>query len=1100
MHTEEESEMEGEPIVDQGGGTTLPEPGKQAEAIKTTEAKCREASVKPGLKTFLVGNRWFTAWCQHTGFTYNEARQRVSIIRPSSPGPNPGPIDNSDLLAECQHPAQSTLDEEEAAGVTTLRSGLVEKKHFWALCEPTWELLKGWYGVAGPEIVREYMQVGLNRSRVEMDPGQLHVKVVREANESAGLERKSAVIAISELCTVINLLDRAAGTFGGSSDDFDALDASVDPPRLLEANTYFKTLRGVRILDQQTVIVRQKPEVLGVTKTPSKPRPMASSPSSPPLLLTSGSSPLPSPRFGASPSFFSGSPLSRSGGKAPSWAEDIVILGSARRRGLTGLGNLGNTCFMNSSVQCLAHTVPVLEVFLSGVYKKDCNADNPLGLGGKLALAFGGLVGKLWLPGASHVNPKHFKWQLSKFAPQFQGYAQQDSQELLAFLLDGLHEDLNRIRVKPYVEEGDADGRPDAELAAEAWRAYRARNDSVIVDHFQGMYKSTLVCPQCGHQSVKFDPFMYLSLPLPGPRTQDFRVTVLSMDGGAEPRQYSVTLPKTGSVGGLQAALAAMCQQHSTEKAGLPSSPASQPHLLLARWTPAAGGGQLELLTEAGRKLAGLVPARPAVSLSSGSRAPQLLGYLYADVDSGPAAGRRAVLVHHRITYSTVLPPAVLFLSTEDLEGLKLARIESSTIGPEGSDNVLSAALLRSLRPFQLHSEPDASSKAQSSGMPVPMDMEVGQEPADPAVAEAVPDAELVAEPIQDGDMEMQVDGGDAADAGPQVVPIIKAEDEGAPFDMFAAQAREPEVSMAGESLDGCASQIFTLKLANAEGRVRYSLIGDDAVPPALPTKDPLCFLAEWSSSAARQYGKGRWDTPAKHRSVLEAEQAAHKPAPPLRLQSCVEAFLQMEQLDAEDSWYCSKCKQHVQANKKLDLWSLPEVLVVHLKRFSYSRASRDKLDTKVEFPLTDLDLGRHILGPASDGSTPESNKYDLYAVSNHYGGLGGGHYTAYCKMPDDNLWYLFDDGSVRCVPATEVQSPAAYVLFYRRQGSKVALQEILEDGAGIPIASDMAEVAGPEENGHRPALRASLQLETIDSDDELMGDPLHEDLDISPA
>lgn len=51
-------------------------------------------------------------------------------------------------------------------------------------------------------------------------------------------------------------------------------------------------------------------------------------------------------------------------------------------------------------------------------------------------------------------------------------------------------------------------------------------------------------------------------------------------------------------------------------------------------------------------------------------------------------------------------------------------------------------------------------------------------------------------------------------------------------------------------------------------------------------------FPTEWSSSAARQYGKGRWDTPAKHRSVLEAEQAAHKPAPPLRLQSCVEVCL----------------------------------------------------------------------------------------------------------------------------------------------------------------------------------------------------------------
>ena len=50
------------------------------------------------------------------------------------------------------------------------------------------------------------------------------------------------------------------------------------------------------------------------------------------------------------------------------------------------------------------------------------------------------------------VSPSNFKWQLGKFAPQFQGYGQQDSQELLAFLLDGLHEDLNRIKRKPYIE------------------------------------------------------------------------------------------------------------------------------------------------------------------------------------------------------------------------------------------------------------------------------------------------------------------------------------------------------------------------------------------------------------------------------------------------------------------------------------------------------------------------------------------------------------------------------------------------------------------------------------------------------------------------
>lgn len=90
--------------------------------------------------------------------------------------------------------------------------------------------------------------------------------------------------------------------------------------------------------------------------------------------------------------------------------------------------------------------------------------------------------------GVGSVSPKGFKAALARFAPQFGGYSQQDSQELLAFLLDGLHEDLNRVRQKPYVEEADADGRPDKVVAAEAWANYRKRNDSVIVDHFQVLH------------------------------------------------------------------------------------------------------------------------------------------------------------------------------------------------------------------------------------------------------------------------------------------------------------------------------------------------------------------------------------------------------------------------------------------------------------------------------------------------------------------------------------------------------------------------------------------------------------------------------------
>ena len=207
---------------------------------------------------------------------------------------------------------------------------------------------------------------------------------------------------------------------------------------------------------------------------------------------------------------------------------------------------------MNSSLQCLSHTPAVTAYFLTNAYRSDINHDNPLGMNGELAEAFGSLLHLLWQGRTSSVSPRGFKGRLAHFAPQFSGYSQQDSQELLAFLLDGLHEDLNRIKKKPYVEEKDSDGRPDEVVAAEAWHNYRQRNDSVVVDNFQGLYKSCLVCPTCGHSSVKFDPFMYLSLPLPYATKRPFTVTLVATDGSSPPTQYRLQVPKSGIVDDVQ--------------------------------------------------------------------------------------------------------------------------------------------------------------------------------------------------------------------------------------------------------------------------------------------------------------------------------------------------------------------------------------------------------------------------------------------------------------------------------------------------------------------------------------------------------------------
>ena len=170
----------------------------------------------------------------------------------------------------------------------------------------------------------------------------------------------------------------------------------------------------------------------------------------------------------------------------------------------SGTSNLGNTCFMNGGLQCLSHCSLLTDYFLSDKYEADINTDNPISLGGELAKEYANLIGALWRDGALTVTPRKFKSSLARFAPQFSGYMQQDAQELLAFLLDGLHEDLNRVKNKPYITEKDSDGRSDEDIATESREAHTARNNHASIPS-----KGNIDRRWCAHrrkQSVKFDP------------------------------------------------------------------------------------------------------------------------------------------------------------------------------------------------------------------------------------------------------------------------------------------------------------------------------------------------------------------------------------------------------------------------------------------------------------------------------------------------------------------------------------------------------------------------------------------------------------------
>lgn len=98
-------------------------------------------------------------------------------------------------------------------------------------------------------------------------------------------------------------------------------------------------------------------------------------------------------------------------------------------------------------------------------------------MGGKIANVYGRLLKDMWSQRYSVVNPYEFKDTIGQFQPQFAGYQQQDSQEFMLYLLDGLHEDMNRVQKKPFVEKIESRGRPDDLISREAWRRFLLRND-----------------------------------------------------------------------------------------------------------------------------------------------------------------------------------------------------------------------------------------------------------------------------------------------------------------------------------------------------------------------------------------------------------------------------------------------------------------------------------------------------------------------------------------------------------------------------------------------------------------------------------------------
>ena len=163
-----------------------------------------------------------------------------------------------------------------------------------------------------------------------------------------------------------------------------------------------------------------------------------------------------------------------------------------------------------------------------------------------------------------------------------------------------------------------------------------------------------------------------------------------------------------------------------------------------------------------------------------------------------------------------------------------------------------------------------------------------------------------------------------------------------------------------------------------------------------------------------------------------------------VQIEDCFGEFKQVETLDEDNKWYCNKCKDFVNANKTLEIYTVPKIMIISLKRFKVGRSKYgfgggQKLDTLVEFPLEGLDMSPYIM--SNQQLRSGDLIYDCFGVSNHFGSSGFGHYTAFAKHPISGEWYNYDDANVTKVSSglrqNQIVSSAAYNLFFRRRENK---------------------------------------------------------------
>jgi len=916
----------------------------------------------------------------------------------------PGPIDNDGLL-------DRGADDGATSTSGLLKSGLRERFDFEIVPESAWLKLQVWYR-GGPAICRRGSRQPSGEVQVEVYGLRLHARLVDPSSEKAA----ETEVELGRSETVTELREHLRSAFSLPAGrplrlwrlaDGQRRECLTDLRGVANNAADGRSLESLRLLEDQVLLVEQVDE-FGNCPVAAPPQ---SSPSSAPASPSSNSlgfSLPPPPTDRSSPSTAAAHIEELSAPLAPTALPPVREAWGAEGEDPpagkaddkeserevshpTGIENLRNTCFMNSSLQCLANISQLKDYFMSPHYMSDVEISGKVTetTKGELAVGFEKLLRQLWGKPRRAIAPWAFKELVAKFASGFDGYRQHDSMEFIEYLIDGLKEDVNRVKGKKlYVERADSNGRPDDVVALEAGNKFLLRNDSVVDDIFVGFLKSSTACPEpdCRHESVVFDPFLSLKVPLQSPQQLSettFVVTVFPVANSlSAAMKLSVAVKKYGSVDLLIAAAA--------KAAGL------QPeHCLLVELYQ----DRIYKFFEASDLLADVAPADILVLYEL--RHPEAFQLSTVRRWGSGEVVKEGDLVETMLAFSSNSQD-----SHELRRGLsgKVLSVDEDGDASIKFDGIHEPQWV--FRDFLGNLKTDLNMDSDEKRL-CPHDNKAPKRPLVPCSAKEYTLRELVdafhpgyslqdlRDYWRDSMKPTQEPEGPPPRSG--VVVFFRDASErlfGAPvvFDAprqsSAQQLADAVSEELAERLGNDAPREWTLfkayniyRLAEADERL---LPEDEDSNDDRWLREREYLVADWPEEApehVRQLLVAATPQEPASNSDDEKDQSVD-------LVRCFGWLTEQEQLSEHDAVYCCKCKEHRQMFKKVDLWSVPPVLVLQLKRFAEDM--RQRLSTPVNFPLEGLDLRQFCLSEApafpADGCVRAGQRVRIHGLESAAG------------------------------------------------------------------------------------------------------------------